>query len=303
MPGVYHISYLASHEIEKEKWDRCISSASNGLIYSYSFYLDHMATEWDALVLNDYEAVMPLPWRKKLNVYYLYQPFLTAQLGVTGGNIDATIMEIFLNAVPKKFRLWEFSFNQGNVFTIPGFRLYERKNFILPLNDPYADIAARYSQNISRNIRKSKQFGCIPNNKVSVHHVIEMAGGNEKSGSMREFENFEKLYTRLNETGQAKIYGINSDKGELLSCCVFLFSHRRAFYILVGNHPNSRTLGASHALIDSFIQDYAGQNLLLDFEGSDIPGLAFFYSSFGASEEKYAAIRKNDLPWYVRLFK
>jgi hypothetical protein len=71
----------------------------------------------------------------------------------------------------------------------------------------------------------------------------------------------------------------------------------------VGNHPNGRTLGASHALIDAFIEDHAAQDLLLDFEGSDIRNLAFFYSSFGAVEEKYAAIKLNRLPWWMKWMK
>ncbi|HEY1022037.1 MAG TPA: hypothetical protein VGE06_06975, partial [Flavisolibacter sp.] len=91
--------------------------------------------------------------------------------------------------------------------------------------------------------------------------------------------------------------------GDLLASAAFLFSHNRAYYILVGNHPNGRTLGASHALIDAFIRDHAGQNLLLDFEGSDIRNLAFFYSSFGAREERYASIRLNHLPWWLRWVK
>ena len=91
--------------------------------------------------------------------------------------------------------------------------------------------------------------------------------------------------------------------GNLEASCVFLFSHKRAYYILVGNHPNGRTLGASHALIDAFIKDHAGQDLSLDFEGSDIRNLAFFYSSFGAQEEKYAAIKLNRLPWWMKWLK
>jgi hypothetical protein len=71
----------------------------------------------------------------------------------------------------------------------------------------------------------------------------------------------------------------------------------------VGNNPDGKTIGASHAVIDAIIKDHAGKNLLLDFEGSDIPSLAFFYSSFGSVEEKYAAIRLNRLPFYLKWMK
>jgi len=56
-------------------------------------------------------------------------------------------------------------------------------------------------------------------------------------------------------------------------------------------------------LIDAFIQDHAGKNIILDFEGSDIKSLAFFYSSFGAVEEKFTAIRRNKLPSYLKWAK
>jgi hypothetical protein len=101
----------------------------------------------------------------------------------------------------------------------------------------------------------------------------------------------------------ATTYGIISPHGELIASCVFFLSHNRAYYILVGNHPNGKTIGASHALIDEFIKDYAGKNMLLDFEGSDIPNLAFFYSSFGATQEKYPSIKWNRLPFYLRWMK
>ena len=77
-----NIRYLERHEIDTIKWDQCIRHAANGLIYSYSVYLDTMAKQWSALVLNDYEAVMPLTWNRKFGFNYLYQPAFTSQLGI-----------------------------------------------------------------------------------------------------------------------------------------------------------------------------------------------------------------------------
>lgn len=59
------IQLLSQNQIDKTKWDICIDQAPNGLIYAYSWYLDTMAKNWDALVYNDYELVMPLTWKKK----------------------------------------------------------------------------------------------------------------------------------------------------------------------------------------------------------------------------------------------
>src|SRR6187549_1394953 len=102
-----HIQYLSHKEIDKTKWDACIEQASNGLIYPYSFYLDAMAKHWDALVLNDYEAIMPLTWNRKYGFYYLYQPAFTASLGIFGSQVNEHLVSSFLDAIPLKFRLIE----------------------------------------------------------------------------------------------------------------------------------------------------------------------------------------------------
>src|SRR5690349_23398356 len=109
------IQYLKREEIDSNRWDKCIEKADNGLIYAYSFYLDHMADNWDALVLGDYEAVMPLTWRRKFGIYYLYQPFVTASLGVfTTLPIDETLMATFIDQIPRKFKLIDIDLNTGN---------------------------------------------------------------------------------------------------------------------------------------------------------------------------------------------
>src|SRR5258708_31792158 len=99
------LQYLLHNEIDKTKWDKCIDEGGNGLIYGYSFYLDRMAREWDALVFKDYEAIMPLTWNKKMGIYYLYQPHFTASLGVFGKNLNEEINKEFIQCIPQKFRL------------------------------------------------------------------------------------------------------------------------------------------------------------------------------------------------------
>ena len=52
MSGTVNIQYLTHEQIDKTKWDNCIHTADNGLIYAYSFYLDAMSKQWDALVFH-----------------------------------------------------------------------------------------------------------------------------------------------------------------------------------------------------------------------------------------------------------
>ena len=305
------IRYVTYQQIDKVRWDACIASADNGLIYAYSFYLDTMAKHWDALILNDYEAVMPLTWNKKYGIAYLHQPFFTASLGVFGSGLNITLVNDFLIAIPSKFKYWDIYLNYANYFHpevigLNNFCLYERVNYVLPLNDSYENLFITFRDNTKRNIKKAEQLNCVVKKDTAITDVIALAKNQSKTFSPvtnEDFDNFKKLYHQLQQQQKAAAYGIYTPNGDLVSSAVFFFSHKRAYYILVGNHPNGKTIGASHALINAFIKDYAGQDLLLDFEGSDIPSVAFFYSSFGAKEEKYTGLKLNQLPFWMKWFK
>jgi len=313
MSGTTNIQYLTRQQIDKEKWDRCIDTADNGTIYGYSFYLDIMSKHWDALVLskglhseNDYEAVMPLTWNKKFGIKYLYQPFLTAQLGVFGKNITPAISDHFIQSIPTSFRFIELSLNSHNFSGDPKTVQSQRNNYILDLNRSYGELYQQYRENIQRNIKKAAQLGCTVQKDIDAEKVIGLAIAQMKSQGQAVTENIERfrlLYAELQQRKMVATYGVFSIEQELLASCIFSFSHNRAYYILVGNHPASKNTGASHALIDAFIKEHAGKKMLLDFEGSDIPSLALFYSSFGAVNEVYPAMKINRLPFYLKWMK
>ncbi|HLY68551.1 MAG TPA: hypothetical protein VKR53_02410 [Puia sp.] len=306
MSSVNHIRYVPQNEIDKSKWEACINKARNGLIYAYPQYLDCLSGHWDALVLNDYDAVMPLTWNKKYGFHYLYQPAFTASLGVFGNDLNEALVADFIHAIPKKFRLIEIALNHGNIFGVPAALTTLRNNYTLSLNKDYETLYASYNENIRRNIKKAKQYGCTVKKNIPVADVIELSKPllrRQTNVTLADYDHFDRLFGFLRQQNKAITYGIYAGTNELIASCVYFFSHHRAYYILVGNHPNGKTLGASHYLIDRFIYDHAGQNLLLDFEGSDMRNLAFFYSSFGAQLEVYPFLAINRLPFWMRWLK
>jgi hypothetical protein len=301
------IKYILHSEIDKAKWDNCVLESGNGLIYAYSWYLDAMAEHWDALVLNDYEAIMPLTWNKKYGVHYLYQPYFCASLGIfSKKEITAGITDAFLKNIPRRFRYIDIYLNQKNFFPVDHFSLTERINYVLPLNRSYNDMAEQYRTNLKRNIKKAEQSGLKAVKNIAVDDIISLAKETMQRVSAisdEQLQRFKTVFSNAKAKQQAETLGIYNHNDQLLASAVFLFSHKRWYYILVGNHPNGKTLGASHYLIDRFIEAHASTDTLLDFEGSDIRNLAFFYSSYGATEERYPALRMNRLPKLLKWLK
>ena len=297
------ILYLPYEKIDLQKWDACIEGASNGSVYALSTYLDHMSPGWDALIRDDYEAVMPLTQKKKWGISYLTQPPLKAEGGIfRKGPITAALLNAFLQAIPAKYTFWEFSLNRGNLQEGTDFPIYKRMNFVLPLNRPYEEISNNYRKDLKANLKKAADEELEYYKDVDIDTITQLADRKLKSLTnltSKDYENFKALTRKQNP----KIRAVRNNNGAFLASGVFFFSHDKAYYVLAGNHPEGRKTGASHLLLDRFIEEHANSNLTFDFEGSDLPNLAMFYKGFGAEEAPYAAIRLNRLPRAIKWLK
>ena len=94
------IKYIKRKDIDDSKYNECIQGSNQSLLYGYTWYLDIVCDQWDVLVLNDYEVVMPIPWRKKYFIKYVYQPLWVLQLGIFSNN-DNYFPQDFLDELQK----------------------------------------------------------------------------------------------------------------------------------------------------------------------------------------------------------
>jgi hypothetical protein len=297
------IRYLERKDIDESKWDACISKAPNQLIYGYAAYLDIMAVNWGALVIDDYEAVLPLPWKKKFGISYIYTPRFTCPLAVYGPITKSIDLKYLLNQVPRKFRLWDL--NLSNDLSVFSTAAVKRKNHLLHLLPSYDKLREKIRASYRNLLNKAEDTGQQINKEISIETIIRLTAGkkNIEGTSAEDYSRFHSLYKHLEKKGAAVCYGSYSTDKKLLAAAVFLFSHNRIYYMLAWNNEEGRQKGASHQLIDAVIKENAGKDIWLDFEGSDIPGIAFFFEGFGAQPEYYYYLRVNRLPWWCRWMK
>lgn len=52
--------YVPFEEIEQNKWNGTVYYSPNGTVYGYYWYLKALWREWDAIVEDDYESVLPI---------------------------------------------------------------------------------------------------------------------------------------------------------------------------------------------------------------------------------------------------
>jgi len=294
------ICYVAHNELDKDKWNACITRSINGHVYAYSWYLDSTCEHWDALVEDDYIAVMPLPFRKKAGFLYIFPPTLTQQLGVFScEDISASKVEDFIHAIPSKFKYVETLLNFGN--PPEKIKAVKKKhiNLELNLNKPYAEIQKMYSENLRRNLKKISESYFSIKREDTLENLITIFKNNReaKIGTLpRDFYDvLRKIALASGGQDCGELWNIYSS-GELQAGIFFVKGCGRAVFLFSASTDDAKKHHAMPYLIDFFIRAYAGSPLILDFEGSDNPNLARFYRSFGATERNYLKIEFSAFP-------
>lgn len=293
------IQLLERKDIDTYKWNEVVANALDGRIYTQSNWLDIVNPGWKALVYGDYECIMPLPVKTKYHISYLSQPPFTQQFGLlTQTIIDELRIKQFINKATTYFRYAKMgmnidcrNFNHINTRT--------RKNYILPLNNSYLNIAKSYSKKLHQNINKAKRAGLCYTTSNNFSKIIAAFKNRYDAKINLGNEQYNKLIA-LTETfyqsGHCFSKEINLN-GETLSSGIFFTDGKRIYKTITVTNNSGRHHKAHHFMLDGVINEFAESILILDFEGSDIAGIEHFNQQFGAVLEPYFFIQWNRLPW------
>lgn len=290
------ISYLTNEQIDKSHWDDLVAHAVNGNVYAFSWYLDIVHPGWEALVEikdGNYLNIMPITKKKKYLIQYLCQPFFVQQLGVFSRQpVTEEITMAFLKSIPRKYRLVEIRLNENNPLPKDAKGVEWHRNHLLNLNKEYLLLSNEYHENTKRNLKKSLKYGLTLVRDADLEKVIglfrENRGVSITHWGDEEYARLSRLTAVALASGHAFVYGVKSlENNEIICGALFMKSHNRLTFLFSGNNAVGKESQAMTFLIDQVIREYAGQPILLDFEGSDDENLARYYHGFGAFPVMY----------------
>jgi len=281
------IRFYANNEINKQKWDSCIENSSKGLIYAYAWYLDIVSPNWSALIKEDYKTVFPLPIKKKLGISYISQPLFTQQLGLFSSE-NSNNANTFLQAIPKK--VWIRSLQIHNQLD----NSKTKDNFELDILADIDKIRKKYSQNLKRNLKKATQHN-LQIKKCESRSLIELFKENKGKEvaelNIKAYSTLLELLDKIQQKEKGNCLGVYKE-GKLISAAFFTNCLKKSVFLFSASNKTAKEIGANHFLIDTYIENFKKDSLILDFEGSMIPSLARFYASFGAEKKCYYLIEK-----------
>ena len=303
------LQYLRRTEISAEKWDACVAASRERIIYAHSWYLDTVCPNWEAIVEiaeSRYVSVFPLPCKSTLGIRHIYQPFFTQQLGLfTGSESHHTDVEEYVSCIPDSFKRIYLQLNTANgwpaTVSKQGFSSRARTTYHLDLSRAYDQIAATYSTNLKRNLKKAKSYTVVSAaNLIPLIGLFRQTKGKEVAAlKEKNYAILRLLFEQGKALHEAQLLEVR-EQGALLAGALFLCSPGQSIFLFGASSTKGKETGAMALLLDHLIREQADRGGILDFEGSDLPGVAKFYAGFGAQPVMYVSLAKTNYPLFLR---
>ena len=300
------IQYVQRKHLDDSKYDFCIENAVQSKVYAFSWYLDVVTDNWDVLVLDDYKAVMPVPWRTKFFIKYGYPPFWILELGVFSlyEKIDT---QSFLDVLYGKFRFIESRLNTANTLFKTSQYLLNKQMQVLSLNLDYDVILKNFRKDRRKDLGRANTLGLKQKWGDAPEKLTTLFKNNvgQRTPNITEVD-YQVLKKLMNLCLVKKIGEILSiyDAEDHLVASGFFLKHKKTVTLLVSSTDfKNRKNGANTFLINSAIYKYQKDFGVFNFGGSSMQSIAKYFLSFGAETLKYQQIKYHNLPYLVTLFK
>lgn len=295
---------LPSRGINKNLWDACVYRDPSGLVYALSWYLDAVVPHWEGWVKeenNVYVAVFPLVKRRVAGIPVITQPLLTQQFGLFRLNPSIDLTKIWQELLTEIFKsgnaVEQYSFKTSDFKILKNLLpVKEKLNLVLPLNLNYPEIRTAYHSNRIRDLQKATsanvQLQTGDNYWPEVFRlyqetVLPRLEPNQQAVLLKIIP---RLVAAAIKQSVAETYVVLLPTKQVVAGAIFIRYQNRLTYLLPASSETGKKVGASTYLLDQVCQQFAGSEVVLDFEGSSKSSLARFYQSFGAQPEIYGIL-------------
>ncbi len=284
-----NIRHLRQEDIDKKLWDETIMQSQRFVPYALSWYLDIVCPDWEALVADNYEVIMPLPVKRKCGIRYLVEPLWAQKLGIFSRNmLSEETMNKIIKVIP--YSIYAFNLNEDN-YTSRYCTKQKNTNLYLDLNAPYEALESRYNTNTKRNIKKVQKEE-IRVREISADEFMALWLRDNKGTNEHHHRLLSKLIESSRDRGKTVLLGAINKNGGVIAVLFALIFKKRMYYLAPASNAEGKESSAMFMIVDHIIENHAGEDMVLDFEGSMIEGVARFYKGFGAKEEYYYPISR-----------
>jgi len=302
--------WLGREEIDDIRWDQVVKADSRSVPYGLTEILDARCVEWGGMVLGNYEAVFPLPFKKRWGLWYSRMPFGLQQLGIFGPDVLKSWIhvETVLKGLPKRLIWLDIHLHEGIedakvsstkwkcVHPFQWERWQNRRTAVLHMAKTYEEVHRNFSGQTTKNVKKASS------------HAFTWFEQDPPEVLIRAFrENQMKKYTGISSTFLEAVLGqmnvlVSKRRGvvhtvygpgnQLYAGAFWWFQGDRMILYFSAITEEGRRYQAMSYLINEALIQASGTWKRLDFEGSLDEGLHRFNLGWGAETLPYLRLQR-----------
>lgn len=314
------IKFVPYQELNFSKWDRCINTSYNSEIYAYSWFLNSVIEQWDAVIEGDYQKVMPLPVRNFMGKPIIYAPLMAPQLGIFSQDpVCKETVKKFIDLIFRKNKFAKLPFNKffGTDYSFA--RVIPEQSFDLDLITPYKKTVSNYSNEAKRKIRFAEDSGLfiskgfVPNEMPDFHRTIKIPFLYSIDNSF--YNKLRRLISLSIQNRTGETFGVYTHENNLCSLGFIIKIKNRVVIYLIATDYTGVKKNSTWLLIDHIIRLYSERNVTLRFEPfnfhriGNYPKISLNFNkknicdqheifiSFGAKKYTYPILHNKVIPW------
>jgi len=298
------VQHLQHHQIDFNKWDACILHASNADPFLLSSWLNVVEPSWSALVADDYTAIFPVFQTQKMRWTFFDLPNFVQKISVYGDACYEEEIAEHLQILHTKIDYVCYTTDERLVVDTTAVKI-ARRHQILELKD-----GVRFPTKVwGRNIRKAEASGFTTLIAVPVEVFVTALKKEliEKGNPYKQADYvlLEVLARQSVDAGYGFIEGIKDETGTFTCGQFYIYITGKIYLVACFSNEVARQHSLLHYLLYQIIdKKYKHDSALrVHFGGSNLPVIADFNKNFGAADENFVLVYKNNLPFWFRIFK
>ncbi len=293
--------FIKYKHLDFARWNAAVGNDPTRLPYGFSWWLDAVCPgRWDGIVFDDYRAVMPLPKepfsvRKPWSSWarpQVQRPFFTQQ-GGPWGRVRAGDLASLFAVLPKGLTAFNLPLTENALAAEVPQRFVRdwRTNYVLDLSPELETIRAGYHKTLRRKLRKHGPATLLPAEPDLVVSLYRQHIGPKAGLKTKHFTCARALIKAVIQHDAGHCYQAVGENNEPLAAGFFPLHKGRIINLMPVSTPAGYLREGMASLIDEVVRKHRGPGNSLDFEGSDMPGIAKFFSSFGPQKRPYLSLR------------
>jgi hypothetical protein len=177
---------------------------------------------------------------------------------------------------------------------IPGGLVFRtRTNFVLDLGEDFEVLHKGFHRVLRRKLRKYGTSTLSVATPETIIGLYQQSAGIKAGLKPKHYRSIRSIIQAAQAQGVAICCRLDDPEYGLLAAGFFPFYRGRLINTFAASSSAGYQQEGMARMLVELIRTHRGPGRLMDFEGSDIPGVAEFFKSFGPEQRHYLMVEKD----------